>query len=253
MDNNIKKHIESYVLDYNNFKKTKTSWKKPLVAFADANDPLFKELKKIISPSHCLPTELLSDAKSVIAYFIPFVESIPKSNIHGRNCSIEWSYAYIETNQLIIDLNKSLEKFFTEKGFSCKVTPPTHNFDEEKLISDWSHKHIAFIAGLGKFGVHHLLITKKGCCGRLGSIVTNAKLVPTKRPEKEFCLYKSKGICLECVKKCVNQSLKEQTYNRHKCYEMCLENDSLYSELGTTDICGKCSTIVPCSFNNPTK
>ena len=52
----------------------------------------------------------------------------------------------------------------------------THNFDEAKLVSYWSQKHVAYMAGLGKFGLHHMIITEKGCCGRLGSIVTNAKI-----------------------------------------------------------------------------
>jgi hypothetical protein len=48
-----------------------------------------------------------------------------------------------------------------KSDFRSVILPPTHNFDEKKLISDWSHKHIGFIAGLGKFGLHQMLITKK--------------------------------------------------------------------------------------------
>ncbi|MBU0757169.1 MAG: epoxyqueuosine reductase [Nanoarchaeota archaeon] len=253
MENEIKNFVTGFVKNYSTIKKTKTTWKKPLVAYADANDPIFKDLKQIISSDHLLPEDILPAAKSVIAFFIPFDEKIPKSNVSGKNCSIEWCYAYIETNQLIIDINDTLKDFLKQNGFDAAVTPPTHNFDEERLISNWSHKHVAYIAGLGKFGVHQLLITEQGCCGRLGSIVTEVKVKATMRSNNEFCLFRTKGICLACVNKCVNGALQKDSYDRHKCYEMCLENDRFHEKLGTTDICGKCSTIVPCSFINPNK
>jgi epoxyqueuosine reductase QueG len=154
---------------------------------------------------------------------------------------------------LIEDLNGSLAERLRESGFDCVVTPPTHNFDEERLISGWSYKHVAFIAGLGRFGLHRMIITEKGCSGRLGSLVTNAAIKPTRRPEKEFCLYKKDRTCVTCVKNCVFEALKIDGFNRHRCYEVCLRNADLYSNLGLADVCGKCVSVTPCSFKNPTK
>lgn len=40
-------------------------------------------------------------------------------------------------------------------------------------------------------------------------------------------------------------------FDRHACYAVCLENGQLHSALGLADVCGKCASIVPCSFTNP--
>ncbi|MDY6824326.1 MAG: hypothetical protein SWH68_11110 [Thermodesulfobacteriota bacterium] len=47
--------------------------------------------------------------------------------------------------------------------------------------SPWSHRHIAYAAGLGKFGMHDFLITEKGCTHRLGSFVVHKKLQPNRQ------------------------------------------------------------------------
>ncbi|MFQ6089690.1 MAG: epoxyqueuosine reductase [Candidatus Methanofastidiosia archaeon] len=222
-----------------------------MIDFADARDPIFNRLKAIISKDHALPTDLLKDAETVISYFLPFEKEIPLSNVGGDNSSRKWALAYVETNKLIVDLNKALSEMLKEFNFSSFILPPTHNFDREKLISDWSHKHVAYIAGLGNFGIHQMLITERGCCGRLGSLITNAKIKPTERTNKEFCLYKHDRSCEKCVEKCTFGALKIDSFDRHKCHEVCLYNDRLYFDLDKTDVCGKCVCVVPCSFVNP--
>jgi hypothetical protein len=117
----------------------------------------------------------------VIAYFLPFDPAIPRSNHRGTFSSEAWAVAYIETNRLIAGINERINGLLEHAGFRGTRLPATHNFDEEQLMSDWSHKHVAYIAGIGSFGHHHMLITDKGCCGRLGSVVTDAAIVPTPR------------------------------------------------------------------------
>ncbi len=249
MKDQIKDFIKEFVDQY----QREPLWKEPLIAFAKASDPLFYELKSIVSSTHALPTDLLKDAETVISYFIPFVREIPLSNVGGKTSSRQWASAYEITNEMICNLNDTLSEELTKWGADSAVLPPTHNFDAELLVSDWSHKHVAYIAGLGKFGLHHLLITKKGCCGRLGSLVTTAKLEKTERPSGEFCLYKHDKSCKMCVEKCEFSALNLDSFNKHKCHEICIQNDKFYSDLGETDVCGKCICVVPCSFTNPVK
>lgn len=118
-------------------------------------------------------------------------------------------------------------------------------------MSDWSHRHVAWIAGLGTFGLHNLLITARGCCGRLGSFVTDAACTPSASPGFEYCLFKSKGTCGACVKNCVTGALKEDSFDRHRCYGLLLENAALFENEGLADVCGKCTCAVPCSFAIP--
>jgi epoxyqueuosine reductase QueG len=251
MENNVEMLIKEFVKHYGETRDVHTKWKEPLVTYADAEDEMFFRLKDVISPSHAMPKEVLPEAKTVVAYFIPFDEEVIKSNIKGRNSSRDWAVAYIETNQLILDLNTYINDELQKLGYKSSIIPATHNFDTNRLISDWSHRHVAYIAGLGKFGLNNMLITDKGCCGRIGTFITDVYIEPTKRRDGENCLYKHRNICKKCVERCVNDALKVDGFNRHKCYEMCLHNDELHSDLGLSDVCGKCLVDVPCSVTNP--
>lgn len=191
--------IENWILDYiRNYSKNhsiETKWREPVIGVADAHDPLYQELKTIIGPEHALPSDIVSGAESVIVYFVPFSEEIANSNIPREQNSREWDYACIETNQMLDSLNQYLYEKITEKGYHASKLPATYNFDQKLLTSDWSHRSSAYIAGIGTFGIHNMLITEQGCCGRIGSIITDWKIEPTKRSREEFCLYKAKGSC----------------------------------------------------------
>lgn len=257
MNNEIVELIVGYVRNYKASKKTETSWRDPIIGFADAKDELFLKLKELIGPNHALPSDLVPNAKSVITFFVPFSKEIVESNIPEEESSREWDYAYIETNNLINGLNKYLYDQIIAKGFKASLLPATYNYDEEKLISDWSHRSVAYISGIGKFGLHHMLITESGCCGRLGSVVTDIELTPTKRTNEEYCLYKYNGSCKKCIKRCVNNAFLMQDHNvffdRKKCNEQIYEKIIPEYPIGLGDTCGKCMVGVPCSLMNPRK
>jgi len=253
MNTLITKEIQQYISKYPTLNEIDNYWRTPLVGYAKANDPLFFELKSVVSPSHAHPNDLLTDAKTVIAFFIPFIKEIPKSNIKEKDCSDLWAESYIATNLLIKDLSIHLDKFLLEQGHQSKIIPATHNFDEEKLLSDWSHRHIAYIAGLGTFGINNMLITTEGCGGRLGSLITTAEISPSSRPDHEYCLYKFDHSCKRCMERCVNHAFADMQFDRFRCYKMCLDNNARLTQFGTTDVCGKCMVGVPCTFTDPTK
>lgn len=229
-----------------------TGWLEPLVAFARADDPLFKKLKDLVDKDHALPHDLLPGARSVIAYFIPFNHRVAESNIPGRYCSPAWATAYVETNRLIGLINRRLEEALVEKGCRAGFAPATHNFDPLTLRSSWSHRSAAFITGLGTFGLNRMLITTKGCCGRIGTLVTDLKLPPTPRPETENCLYKAGGGCTDCLDRCVNKALTIDGLDKQSCYKMLLTNGNYLADSdNTADVCGKCLVDIPCSFKIP--
>jgi epoxyqueuosine reductase QueG len=120
-------------------------------------------------------------------------------------------------------------------------------------MSDWSHRHVAYAAGIGRFGSHNLIITEKGCSGRLGSFVTDLKLEPSPRSENERCLHKAGLDCLKCVERCDYEALYVDRFDRRACYRQLLVNDRYHSDLDLTDVCGKCAAMVPCSVHNPVK
>ena len=251
--NIIEREIREYASEYEKRHDIYSSWKEPIIAYAGADDPLFLKLREVATPTHALPRDFIEDAKTVITYFLPFEESIANSNVEGRGSSIEWGRSYIETNSLIGEINVHIKTVLEESGYTSTLIPATHNFSEKTLMSDWSQRHVAYIAGLGKFGLNRMLITEKGCCGRIGSIVTNLAIEPTERIQGESCLYKENGSCGVCARRCVNDALSkdESRFDRHKCYEMCLYNADRLKDIGYADVCGKCLVGMPCSFEDP--
>lgn len=256
MNREITGLITAYVRSYKNLKQTETGWRDPLVGFADAADPLFPELKEIVGPDHVLPADIVPNARTVITFFVPFTGGTVQSNIAGVETSREWDYAYIETNNLIEDLCRYLYEVLTARGFNASLLPATYNYDEKKLISGWSHRSAAYISGIGKFGLHNMLITKSGCCGRLGSVITDAEFTPTPRTSEEYCLYKHNGTCKKCIDRCVNDAFQGEgdkiLCNRWKCNEQIFSKKSNREyPIGLGDTCGKCMCGVPCSLVNP--
>lgn len=228
-----------------------TRWAAALVGFAAAADPLFPELKRVAAPEHLLPVDMLPSAETVIVFFLPFARPVATSNIPRVSASRQWAIAYIETNHLISAICKHMMRFLQDHDRRVAAAPATHNFDPKRLLSNWSHRHAAYIAGLGTFGLNNMVITGNGCCGRFGSFVTDLRLEPDRRMDGEACLYRHDGSCLKCVARCVNGALFEDRFDRHRCYDMCLRNAELFAELGTADVCGKCLVGLPCSFTNP--
>lgn len=249
----IRGRIEGFVQTTIREGRFATRWREPLVAFADAEDPLFGELKRAVSESHAHPKDLLPEARTVITYFLPFDFSIGDGNLAAFLASPVWAQAYVDTNLLIGEIGGHLEACLRERGYEAFVPPATHNFDSQRLVSDWSHRHAAFIAGLGRFGINHMLITEKGCCGRIGSLVTTLAVGADSRPSDEFCLYLRDGSCLHCAVHCPVGALTAEGYDRHRCYAVCLQNEEAFQEIGKADVCGKCLTDVPCSWVNPAR
>ena len=250
----MEQRITNFVKDYQFTHKTETCWQQPIVGFADANDPLFYELKNIISQDHALPGELVPNAQSVIAFFIPFDKAIAEGNAKGNVISRAWDQAYVDTNALIASLSEYLHDVITENGGKASLLPPTYNFDSKKLLSGWSHRSAAYIAGIGTFGLNHMLITAKGCCGRIGSVITDLHFDPTPRPDSEYCLYFKKGICHRCADKCVANAYAPNTFilDRHQCYNQLYKNGGIHeANIGLGDTCGKCMCGLPCSATIP--
>jgi len=253
MYNEIIETIKKTLLDYETGNSTEKFWKEPIIEIIPADNEKLKLLKSAVSSEHLKPHDILPDAKSIVSFFIPFSEWIVKSNTVGQMASREWVELYIKTNAVIKTINDNIEILMATNGYKAGKIPATHNFDKEKLISNWSHRHIAFIAGIGTFGYNNMLITKNGCCGRLGSIITSYEFNEYRQisGKKDKCLNKTDGSCGICRKKCVVNAYENSNYDRYKCYEQCLKNAEFHKDIGYADVCGKCMVGLPCSINEP--
>lgn len=217
-------------------------FREPIVGFADANDDMYNKLTEIIGTKQLLPKDILPEAKTVIVYFLPFsLEIIQK--IQGQNVIVkQWSENYIAANILLAKISNVLEKNLTAKGITVKTEPPTNNYDPIELTAKWSHKSSAVISGIATFGLNHLIITKSGTAGRLNSLIIDAKIPPTKRPDSPYCLYYKTGKCKVCVEKCPSGALSIEGFDRFRCNAY-LDGKNIHDlEQG----CGMCSSG-PCA------
>lgn len=251
----IKEKIEQFIRNYE--QNTATKWGIPIVGFADAK--VVERTLPSIMKHHGIPSDAMSDARIVIAYFVPFRKEMADTNRQNGMASEEWAIAYEETNVLLGKINDFLMKELAEKGYKAAVHPAASSFDRKQLISNWSHRHIAYLAGIGTFGINNMLITEKGCCGRYSTIVTNLDIPADAPRTEELCFYKKNGTCKACVLKCPSGALTVEGFDRYKCYQICMKNAQIYTAFGSSyaeegeptvgsEVCGKCVAGMPCAF-----
>ena len=252
----LRAFIGKYVIDYPKATGEKNIWQSPIAVTAKA-DSRFDILPQIAADDHVLPKDLLAGARSVIVLFVPFIKELARENHKGDIPCRNWGLAYESTNILINNLTGQIKRFLEDAGYESALIPATHNFDHKKLMARWSHKHLGYIAGLGRFGVNAQFITPSGCTGRLGSLVTQADLEDSPLvTEAELCLHKNGHKCLVCVKRCPVEAVSAHAgIDRKKCWARLKSNLRETQELTglkeTTHVCGKCQVVVPCSFKIP--
>ena len=250
----LRQTVEVFVSSYSTRAQVKNWWRKPLLVTARVDDR-FQMLPKIASDEHLLPKDLLPSARTLIVFFIPFVKALIDENSPGKFPCRNWGVSYEATNALIGLIAEKIREQLAGHGYKSALTPATHNFDEVKLVSRWSHKHLAYLSGLGRFGVNAQLITPAGCAGRIGSLVTEAELgdTPLVGP-KELCLHKANKECLKCLGRCPVGALSEEGIDRRRCWTRLRLNlnktEALAGLEKTTHVCGKCVVGLPCSHFN---
>jgi epoxyqueuosine reductase QueG len=247
----IRHEIRTFVASFANERGTATTWLEPLVGFVDASDPGFEEVRRQLGPRHALPRDLMPDAASAIALFVPYTNEVGRANRPGELAARSWCVAFDETRQLLIALGEQLRSSLDNRGDRLTAIPESHAFHPGRVAADWSHKHVAVLAGLGRPGYHNMLITARGCFGRVWSYLTDVPLASDPRTVHEPCLRRAGQACASCVERCVGAALLDDRYDRHACYAQCLKNEDRYPELPVTDLCGKCMVAVPCAHVDP--
>jgi epoxyqueuosine reductase len=172
------------------------------------------------APKGFHPTDILSNAKSVIVYGKQFSRGtfLAKSNA---------PYTMFR-NQLIqeIDtLSMRLSLRIEEEGYIAAPIPssePYEYWDTQRRHGRGiiSLKHSAQLAGIGRIGKNTLLINEKfGNRLWLGGVITNLELEPDRMTE-QFC----PPNCQICIDTCPQSALDETTIEQSRCREICFTN-----------------------------
>lgn len=230
----------------------------PIFAFGASDDEYFTLLKKTsaIGKHFLIPKEWLPQSKTVISFFLPFSEAVKKGNRREKSWpSEEWLHARIEGQSFINKLCMYLKSELINAGYNSLVPALDEMFWfneyspilESSFTSNWSERHVAFVCGLGTFGLSKGLITSKGVAGRLGSIITELYLSPQKREYEN--IYEYCSMCGACVKKCPVNAISIENGKDHMiCSEFLDKTSEKYKPRYG---CGKCQIGVPCEGRIP--
>ncbi len=251
-------------------------FEKPLVGFVRGDDPIFDQFKEIIGPHHFTPWEIMKwqaenngvtppDPKdlSVVSFVMPITRNTKNDNALQTDWPAErWAQTRLLGEIFSQRIVREIVADLMERGIlaiSPDVTPMFNKKRYPKVgwASPWSHRHIAYAAGLGTFGMQDFLITEKGCAHRLGSFVVNVQLAPNRtRPDDihAYCLHYQGRKCLQCAMRCpVDAITAEHAHDKEACYQKvarslkyCNKNYHLFI-YG----CGLCATGVPCESGIP--
>jgi len=250
-------------------------FEKPLVGFVAGDDPIFIKFKEIIGPHHYTPAKIMAwqaekngvtppsaGELSVVSFVLPITGKTRRENAGETEwCSERWAQTRLRGEIFSQALVRETVIYLMGKGIlavSPDVTPmfKKRRYPKVGWASPWSHRHIAYAAGLGTFGKNDLLITEKGCAHRVGSFVVHRKLKPDRqRPEDihASCLQYQGIECLKCAKRCPVEAIDINGHNKETCYgyvakslRHCNKNYHIFI-YG----CGLCSVNVPCEAGIP--
>lgn len=233
----------------------------PLLGVGSAHDALFAQLQEpaAVGPWHMLPTDWLPEAESVVSLFFPISREGRESNRGDVSVpSTEWLYCRIEGQEFLQAFATSFADRLNALGVHAIVPGLDPRFrafkgaapegeTEPQFASSWSERHIAYICGLGTFGLSKGLITKRGMAGRFISLVVDCAIPPDERPYTglyDYCIE-----CGVCAQRCPVQAIDVLTGKDHRpCYEWVSHTRELYPPRYG---CGKCQTAVPCEAGIP--
>lgn len=236
-------------------------FEQPLLAVGAACDPLFAALRQenVVHSDTWLPQQWNSHAVSVVSFFLPFTEDVRKPNRQANAVpSDTWLHGRMEGQDLVEALGRHLCVLLEGAGHSAVFPTTDSRFGMvAPRRSNWSERHVAYICGLGTFGMCKGIITAKGMAGRLGSLLTSCPLPTTPRPYTDIYEYCSRcGLCAQrCPAGAIDAARSMHEAKAHAPCASFLDEVRAWPPRGASARvrygCGKCQVGVPCEARIP--
>ena len=237
----------------------------PIIAIGSADDPMWEVMKapQAAGTLFRTPKEWLPQGRCVVSYFAPFSDFVVEGNKKDRiEVGNGWLYARVEGLAILTEINHFLEQWLESQGVKALSPYASEEFkyifeagscddiaDKSlSFTSNWSERHVAFICGLGTFGLSKGLITRRGVAGRFGSVIVDAPLEVTPRPYTEIYEYCTMcGACMRCPGEAI-------TLAEGKSHTLCSAYvNTMRVKYAPRFGCGKCQVNVPCERGIPKK
>ncbi len=250
------------------------AWDKPALAIAAGNDPLFQELKKDIGEFYWTPEEAFAIAfpgnvvgsgqLSVVSWVLPQTDLTKEEQRQQRQVpGRRWAASRFYGESFNLSLMIWLANHLCQQGVlaTAPESLPAYSgrchSDKYGVASNWSERHVAWVAGHGTFGLSDGLITRFGKAVRFGSLVVAAKLPVTPRSYqsyRDWCLFYSEGRCGACIKRCPAGAISETGHDKDACLSYISTVTTPYVnqhyKTGATP-CGLCQVAIPCESVRP--
>jgi hypothetical protein len=199
---------------------------------------------------------------TVVSWALTQTEATKAANRReDRLPSEAWARARVFGQEANRELHRALLEALRAAGYEAvapaqlpawgELAPGTNTWR-----STWSERHVAYVSGLGTFGLSGGLITAKGKAVRFGSLVVKAVVPATPRPYTSpfaYCLHFSGDGCAECAARCPAGSVDVRGRDKEACMrhlgraEQHIGRHYGFAGYG----CGLCQTGVPCESGIP--
>lgn len=247
----------------------------PLVGFVRGDDPIFTRFKEIIGPHHFTPAEILAwqaeknnvrspsaSEISVVSFILPLSAKTRAENAAEKDWPCErWAQTRLLGEIFSQTMVREIVTLLMKKGVLAVAPDVTPLFNKKRYpkvgwASPWSHRHIAYAAGLGTFGMQDFLITEKGTAMRCGSFAVALPLSPNRnRPDDihAHCLHRQGVKCLKCASRCPVNAIDQNGHDKETCYKRVAKSTTYVNRNFHIFIygCGLCATGVPCEYQQP--
>lgn len=211
----------------------------PLVGFASASSWDTPRFEPWIPPEF-RPRALWPEVKTVIVIGIPV--SLPALETAP---SIWYHEVYRTVNTLLDTSAYRIALFLGTRGFPS-ISLPRDGYGSievlrERPVAFFSHRHAAYLAGLGTFGINNMLLTPQfGPRVRFTTLFTTAEIRPDPVMEADLCIK-----CMRCSKICPVNAIGRTDYpggitDKRTCATRSSELNKRY-----ISPCGLCIRVCP--------
>ena len=204
------------------------------------DDPLLYDYKRIIGPHHFTPedddigrptrtafSQPLPEDLSVISFPSCRSRKAPEDNAAGKDwVSERWAQTRLIGEIFSQTFVREVIAHLMDGGLSPVSPDTTPMFNKKRYpvvgwASPWSHRHMAYAAGLGSFGIHDFLNHRKRMCSPYRKLHHKSKLQPESEKTEDIhanCLHYQGIKCLRCKGRCpVDAISEEKAHDKEAC------------------------------------